>query len=175
MEYADYICGDELSNINHQFLRHVGYSDFNNNTSYYKNDDKFYQHFFSKENIEKIQNEISKNLKDTKGNPIIVSINVITGVMSNIYENFTPETGDIYNRYNIPNKNTVNYISQMNSQVITVIINYINNENEIINNNKKLTVWTTVLGEFNKEGLRSHSKIKLREKRPMSMQFNMKY
>jgi hypothetical protein len=42
-------------------------------------------------------------------------------------------------------------------------------------NNSKLTIWTTVLGDFNEHGLQSHPKIKLREKRPAPLQFNMNY
>ena len=35
-------------------------------------------------------------------------------------------------------------------------------------NNKKLTIWTTVFGDFNSHGLRSHAPIKLRERKPQS-------
>jgi hypothetical protein len=41
--------------------------------------------------------------------------------------------------------------------------------------NSKLSAWTTILGDFNEHGLRRHAPIKLREKRPMPMAFNMNY
>ena len=42
-------------------------------------------------------------------------------------------------------------------------------------NNRKLTIWTTVYGDFNQHGLQQHSKIKVRNKRPNPMEFNMNY
>ena len=45
----------------------------------------------------------------------------------------------------------------------------------MIEANKKLTIWNTVYGDFNKEGLRGHSQIKIREKHPQYMAFNMNY
>ena len=45
----------------------------------------------------------------------------------------------------------------------------------MINANKQLSKWTTILGDFNKYGLRGHSQIKVNNKRPQSMMFNMNY
>ena len=41
--------------------------------------------------------------------------------------------------------------------------------------NNTLDIWNTVYGDFNKAGLRAHPKIKLREKHPQYMAFNMNY
>jgi len=51
----------------------------------------------------------------------------------------------------------------------------IKNQMEMEQANKKLTVWTTLLGDFNKEGLRAHAPIKLRRRHPQYMAFNMNY
>jgi hypothetical protein len=61
------------------------------------------------------------------------------------------------------------------NQTINIITSQIRNEMEMAQNNKKLTVWTTLLGDFNKEGLRSHAPIKIRRKHPQYMAFNMNY
>jgi len=42
-------------------------------------------------------------------------------------------------------------------------------------NNKKLSIWNSVYGEFNEKGLRAHPPIKIRKKRPQRMMFNMNY
>jgi hypothetical protein len=42
-------------------------------------------------------------------------------------------------------------------------------------NNKKLTIWTTVLGDFNEHGLRSYAPIKIRENNINKVRFNMNY
>ena len=42
-------------------------------------------------------------------------------------------------------------------------------------NNKKLSIWTTVYGDFNAHGLRQHPPIKIRKKRPDPFQFHMRY
>ena len=61
-------------------------------------------------------------------------------------------------------------------QTIEIIVSDVKNNMEIEEHNKKLTIWTTVLGEgVNDHGLRSHSQIKIRESRPDPFQFHMKY
>ena len=63
----------------------------------------------------------------------------------------------------------------MMDEVINIITTDVKVNLGMEENNAKLTVWTTVLEDFNEHGLRSHSKIKLRENRPQPMMFNMNY
>ena len=49
------------------------------------------------------------------------------------------------------------------------------NEYEIEENNKKLTIWSTLYGDFNREGLRAHPPIKIRNRRIDQMSINMNY
>ena len=63
----------------------------------------------------------------------------------------------------------------MINQTVNIIVSAIKDEIEITEQNKKLTAWTTVLGDFNEQGLRSHAPIKLRERHPQYMAFNMNY
>ena len=96
--------------------------------------------------------------------------------MNDIYDSFRPATGDIYSRYIVPNgMSTQSYVQSMVNQVIEVIVSNVKNTLEIEANNEKLTVWTTLYGDFNKDGLRQHPPIKTRNKRPTPMQFNMNY
>ena len=87
---------------------------------------------------------------------------ITTDNIKNIYTNqmskFKPR--DIFN---IINDTTERIVSD-----ITI-------ENNMIKNNNKLDRWTTILGDNNKHGLRSYSNIKLNEKKPPSMLFNMTF
>lgn len=150
---------------NNAFMKHVGYIE--------NNCDKEY---FSPNNIQKISNKITELLMgvDEYNRKIIVPDSTISNIMSSVLDNYMPEIGDIHTRYIIQNK-YVNKINKLNDQVINIIVTNTKNEIEIAINNKKLTIWTTLLGDFNKHGLNSHSKIKLREKRPQPMLFNMNY
>ena len=165
MEYASEICGE---NCNDQFIKHVGYSD-----------DESYcmKRFYSKKNIEQISCKITELLmgvnKDNR--PIIVPDKTICSVMSAVYENFRPETGDIYGRYNVPKARESNYLQSMIDEVINIITTDVKVNLGMDDCNKNLSVWTTVLGDFNQHGLQSHPKIKLRERRPQPLMFNMNY
>jgi hypothetical protein len=112
---------------------------------------------------------------DKQNRPIIVPDKTICSVMSSVYENFRPETGDIFTRYNIPKARSQNYVQQMIDEVINIITTDVKVNLGMDECNRNLSIWTTVLGDFNEHGLRSHSKIKLRENRPMPMMFNMMY
>jgi hypothetical protein len=171
MEYATEICGEICNN---QFMKHVGYVDHicDNDCGL-----SCTQQFFSKSNIKKISRKITELLMGVLKNnrPIIVADNSICGVMSSVYDSFRPETGDIHTRYIVPKAREPSYIQTMTDEVINIITTDVKNEMEMVEINSKLSVWTTVLGDFNEHGLRSHSKIKLRENRPMPMSFNMNY
>lgn len=153
MEYANDICND-------QFIKHVGFS-------YIENDNS--EIFFSIKNRNKLSSKITELLKN-----IIVPDKTISSVMSAVYDNFKPETGDIYSRYNIEQR-VQDCLVKMNDQVINIITTDVKNNLDMDNYNSKLTIWTTVLGDFNIAGLRSHPPIKLREKRPNTFLFNMNY
>ena len=163
MEYATEICGEIC---NDQFIKHVGYID-----------NICIQNLYSKVNINKISCKITELLmgvnKDNR--PIIVPDKTICSVMSAVYENFTPETGDIYSRYNIPKAQETDYIQRIIDEVINIITADVKVNIGMEECNKNLSIWTTVLGDFNLHNLRSHSKIKLRERRPQPMAFQMNY
>lgn len=163
MEYASEICGEIC---NDQFIKHVGYSD-----------NECIEQLFSKKNIGQISCKITELLMgvDKDNRPIIVPDKTICNVLSSVYDNFRPETGDIYSRYNVPKARESNYLQRIIDQVINIITTDVKVNLGMIEHNKNLTIWTTVLGDFNKHGLQSHSKLKLRERRPQPLMFNMNY
>jgi len=165
MEYASCLTTGEPI-YNNELVKHVGFEE---------NADM--RAFFSRSNVQKISNKITELLQgvDEYNRPIRVTDNVITNVMSSVYDSFLPKTGDIFTRYIIPQETGQNYLRTLTDRAINIIVTNIRNEMEMAQNNAKLTVWTTVLGDFNEHGLRSHSRIKLREKRPQPMAFNMNY
>ena len=150
---------------NNEFMRYVGYEDTIS-----------IQQFFSNDTVRKISNKITQLLMgvDKHNRPIIVPNQTIFSIMSAVLDNYRPETGDIHSRYNIPKRGTVG-VQSMIDQVINIITTDVKNNIGMEECNRNLSIWTTVLGDFNEHGLRSHSKIKLREKRPMPMAFNMNY
>ena len=149
------------------FYRHVGYTQ----------DNKCIQEYFNNKTVKTIQRKVTELTLgvDPQNRPFKVTDRVICSLMSQIYESFRPSTGDIHSRYIVPGYGQQNYVNDMINQVIEIIVSDIKINVETDENNKKLTAWTTVLGDFNKHNLRGHSIIKVQNKRPASFQFNMNY
>ena len=168
MEYAIQLNDTDCIPVrNYDFNRYVGYAG-------QEDIDKY----FDPMTVSLISKKITQLLQgvDPKNRPIIVPDQMILNVLDSVNLNFRPPTGDIYARYNIPTgENCPSYIQQMIDQAIEIIYADVKNNLEMEENNKKLTIWTTVLGDFNEHQLRSHSIIKVQEKRPNPMQFNMNY
>lgn len=149
------------------YVRHVGYQESND----------CIRSFFNPSTVKTISSKVTQLLQgvDPYNRPIIVPDKTIANVMDSVYNNFRPETGDMYARYNIPGNSEDNYIQKMIDETIEIIVSDVKNNIGMEECNRKLSVWTTVLGDFNDKGLRSHPQIKLRKKRPTPMQFNMNY
>jgi hypothetical protein len=131
---------------------------------------------FTEETIKYISEEVTKNLKGLMTNTrIVVPDENITSVLSNVFENYRPNTQDIYTKYNIIQNKTIDDANYIVLQTIDILVQDIRLNIETINQNNKLTIWTTVLGDNNEHGLRSHDQIKIRKKRPTSMLFHMNY
>ncbi len=60
------------------------------------------------------------------------------------------------------------------NQVVQFMVDHITTEYEINSNNKRYSAWSTLYGA-NGIGLRAHSPIKIRKRRPTPFQFNMKF
>lgn len=165
MKYGTEIKYGEI--MDDSYVRFVGYKNNNIDLNYY----------YSKENVGIISKEITNLLKgvDPDNRPIIVPDRTILNILDSVYMSYRPKTGDIYGRYNVPSGDNIGYIEEMIDQTIEIITSDVKNNLETEENNRKLTIWTTVLGDFNEQGLRSHPTIKIRERRPTPMLFNMNY
>jgi hypothetical protein len=166
MEYATTFAAIEQTNntVNSKNMQHVGYTE-----------SQCERDLFSKNSIAAISNKITQLLDGLYSDRrVAVHDDAIISVLSSISDAYVPPVGDIYSRYTIPNDQstgTVNIIDR----TIGTIVSQVRNEVEIGRYNASLTKWTTVLGDFNEHGIRSHPRIKLREKRPAPMLFNMNY
>jgi len=133
---------------------------------------------FGQKNIDYLSSAITEALDglDPQGRRIIIPDDKICNVLNSVYRNGTrANIGDIYSRYIIPPIQDRNDLREMNNQTISIVVSYIRNEIEMTANNKTLTVWNTLYGDFNPQGLRAHSEIKLRKRHPQYMAFNMNY
>jgi len=151
--------------------RYVGWA----NTT---NDNANTNYLYSPENLQNIQDTIKIALQGVhpEGKDIIVSHEQIAQVVSNIYLNATrTNIGDIHTRFIIEQERPRCDIQSINNQAIQAIVNMLKTQFEVEENNKKLTIWNTMYGDFNKEGLRAHPPIKIRRKTPQKMAFNMNY
>ena len=127
---------------------------------FYSNDDE--DELFSAYTLNLIRDKAANSLRDVhpEGKRIMVSDDVIRGVLGQIYRN---ENDSMF---------------RMIDKCISIIIVNIKNEYQSVEQNNNLSIWVTQYGSndvANKWGLAAHSKIKLREKRVAPMVFNMRY
>lgn len=125
--------------------------------------------------------------------PIRVSEENIKNSLDTVLLNHRAYPGDIFTRYNMPSdgnfsgdfgvvkSNNFSFSSNVGfssnyilNQVVEYISEYIKSDYEINTNNKKFSRASTLYGA-NDLGLRAHSQIKIREKRPTPFQFHMKF
>jgi hypothetical protein len=153
MQYATNITGD-INDYNYN--RFVGLSESND----------CIKDYFDPNTVKIISHKISQLLDgvEPSGRKIIVPDKTIYSVLSQIYNSYRPPTGDIYGRYNVPTDVPENYIQSLCDQTIEVIVNDVKNNIGIDELNSKLSIWTTVLGDFNNHGLRQYPPIKIRER-----------
>lgn len=133
--------------------------------------------FYSPAVIRMISRKISELTAGVEpdGKLIVVPDERIIEVMDSIQSTYRRPVGDIYSRYIVPNEEQDNVIQSWIDQTVEVLTSAISNHYGIMENNRRLTKWVQVLGDFNQWGLMPHPKIKLQEKRPTPMQFHMNY
>jgi hypothetical protein len=151
--------------MNQQFLSHVGY----------QNTNAAIEAYFSIDTARFISAKVTELLKDFYPPGVIVPCERVVEVMNDIYRAYRPSTGDIFTRYNIPSNENPNMVDEMINQVVQVITSDIKNNLLTEQRNSKLDNWVVLMGDFNKWGLRRHSPITVREKKPTSCLFNMNY
>lgn len=163
--------GSKITSINNAYKKYIGWEETARTNQHV-------QFLWDPKRLKVYQNKITDLLDGVSGDgrPIIVPIDTIGNVLFQCYESHRPQTGDIYSRYIHDNSSGENdYVRDIVDRTINIIVSQIRNEYEMIQNNNKLTIWNTVYGDFNKEGLRAHAPIKIRKRRPPQMLFNMNY
>ena len=137
----------------------------------------FERDVYSPETLKKISGIITETLKgvDPQGKDIVVGEGVIKSVLNSIIESHIPRSGDIYSKYQIMYNDPNNSAEDIIGKTIEVITYTMRNQIEMTANNNKLSVWDNLFGDFNKHGLRAHPNIKLKERHPDYMLFNMRY
>lgn len=137
-----------------------------------------FQFLFAPDRMLTYQKKITELLQGVgpEGRPIIVPIETIGSVLFQCYETNTPQVGDIYSRYIIEDiESQRNDVRVIVDRAINIIVSQIRTEYEMTANNRKLTIWNSLYGDFNKQGLRAHPPIKIRKRRSERMQFHMNY
>ena len=146
---------------------------------------KLTQSLYTKKNIDVVSRKVTEltmgvhpdNLR------IIVPDSNICMVIDCIWQGYVPAIGGIYTKDIMPVTGNYqgqgllpdNYVRDITDRAIEAIVSQIRNIYGMMENNSKLTVWSTVLGDFNEQGLRSHSQIPIRNKKPQSMFISMNY
>jgi len=129
---------------------------------------------FSEKNLQYIGDKVSEKMA-CLGRPVILTMKTISSAVSTVLNTYQPQLGDIFSIYQIPAEKCRNDIWTINEQSIELIYKQLKTEFEIDENNKKLTVWTTILGDFNEHGLRQYSTLRLNHKPINKLRFNMNY
>lgn len=173
VEYADM----PVSKIqDDNYLRHVGWEQ----TLYDADQLGGYNRLFSTQNVKMISEKVTELLQgvDPQGRDIIFPDDKIIHVLNQLFEaHKTSNIGDIYSRLHISGlEDKRDDIAEINQQAINLIYNEIKNITEIEQCNNKLDIFdATILGDFNKLGLKQTPKIYTRNRRPTPMMFNMRY
>ena len=138
---------------------------------------EFLATLFTKRTIQLIQQKTSQYLTGIVPNKTIVpSQRIVINALQTVFQDHIPNTGDIYGKYIVVDGSKTNDYSDIVNKTISMLIQGIKTTILMEKQNDTLNIWdATLLGDFNPNGLRRHDVIKLREKRPDPMLFNMKY
>jgi hypothetical protein len=135
------------------------------------------QRLFTKTTVKCIQEKTAEYLVgvDPSGKKIMPTERVVIAAMHSIFKNFHPTTGDIYGKYTVVNQSQRDDYSYIVDQTISLLVQGIRDDLGMAEQNQKLTIWTTLYGDFNDHGLRQTPPIKINNKRPDPMLFHMRY
>ena len=136
------------------------------------------QKLFTKTTVHVIQQNVADYLTgvDANGRRIIPSDRVVITALFGIFREHAPRTGDIYGRFLVVDESKRDDYAYIVDKTISLLVQGIRDDLGMAEQNQKLTIWTTVLGDFNEHGLRQHPPLKINNgKRPDPMLFHMRY
>lgn len=134
-------------------LQHVGLGEFSR------------ADWFGKDMVDYVSKMVTSVLKKS-GYNVIVPDDKIVHVMTEVYKNQVPETGDIHSRFIIGDiVDRRDYAMEIINKTIEIITSQIRDEFDTVKQNKSFSKWNSeVLGEQNVLGIRRHAPIKLNRK-----------
>lgn len=138
-------------------LRHVGYNASNEELQY-----------FSSQNIKLITAEISSKFKGTN---VVIIPEVVKGLLEKNYYDYKPPQTDIYGRYQIQPFTEQDKFSRAREITVNMLISEI--QSRLIEYKTAALLDIDVI-KYTGE-LKQHPKIKVKERRPPSMQINLNY
>ena len=157
---------------NDNFSRYVGYAASNVDTGV----NQCVAYFFSQNTVNLISHKVTQLLRGFTREEIKIPDSEIIAIMNSVQQSYRPPTGDIFTRYIIPSGlSEADYVQNMIDQTIEILTSQTRAQIDMDTQNKNLSIWNSVYGEHNSQGLRQHSQIKIRERRPITFQFNMNY
>lgn len=135
------------------------------------------QKLFTRTTLRVIQNKVADYLTgvDPNGKRIIPSDRVVVAALFGVFKDHHPQTGDIYGKYSVVDPTQRDDYAYIIDKTISLLVQGIRDEIGMAEQNQKLTVWTTLYGDFNEHGLRQFPPIKVNNKRPDPMLFHMRY
>ena len=135
------------------------------------------QKLFTKTTLRVIQGKVSEYLTgvEPNGKKIIPTERVVVAALYGVFKQHHPHTGDIYGKYTVVDQTQRDDYAYIVDKTISLLVQGIRDDIGMAEQNQKLTIWTTVLGDFNEHGLRQHPPIKVCNKRPDPMLFHMRY
>lgn len=147
---------------------------YGKHAGYETNDKEYLKYFFDDKIISSIQSFLADKLQpyEEQKRRVIVDKEIIINTMQSVINDKRPIVGDIHTRYLMANMDET--FDDIKKQTIEIIYSTLKNEMEIEANNANLSVWNTLYGDFNSQGLRQHPPVKIR-KNTSGMQFHMKY
>lgn len=159
------------SNTDTRFITHVGW-DNDSHSNHLVN------FLLSEKNLKKLQLKIANLLEGVhpENKRMIVSLKDIASIMHPIIDQTNIKNAGYIQSTRFGNGlSKIDFTDIVNDETITTIVNKLKADYGIENHRNNLSIWSTLYGEHNKEGLRAHAPIKKREKHPQYMAFNMKY
>ena len=131
------------------------------------------------ETIEFIRKKVSKDINTNPKKEFILKI------LRNEINKFTNRYNTTKNKMKVENVKDIYYdkLSTLTEKNIFTIIydtiahiySILTIEQNVKKNNEKLDKWNTILGDNNKHGIRQYSEIRVNNKKPPGMLFNMNY
>ena len=133
-----------------------------------------YTLLFSQQNVNNLSKAITTYLWSLNNTAIVIPDQEIREIITSVWNSEKGgQTSGIYTQDTFDIKRTP--FKRINEIVIQTITSQVVNTHQMAECNNSMDIWNQLYGDFNKAGLRAHPKIKLREKHPQLMMFNMNY